>query len=44
MLKCLIDLYYASQKVKRKIEMNFVDNKEIEDTNHLDMPIFYFLI
>ena len=22
--------------------MNFVDNKEIEDTNHLDMPIFFF--
>ena len=21
--------------------MNFVDNKEIEDTNHLDMPIFF---
>ena len=24
--------------------MNFVDNKEIEDTNHLDMPIFLFFL
>ena len=24
--------------------MNFVDNKEIEDTNHLDMPKFLFFI
>ena len=22
--------------------MNFVDNKDIEDTNHLDMTIFFF--